>query len=626
MKKEKETTEERLKRRALEAYKKYQGDMTEQNNLRSVANDYFLGAPRKDDVKGRSTAISRDVFEIILWQLSDFVRIFLGGNHVVECRPQEQQDADISELIEDKVNFDMLKTNNGYKILYQFAFDAFLNKIGIVKYYWKRYYEYRFHRYYNAPESYVGDLKSQKIQGLKDGEGYKDRHIFDEIKLVSEEQRDPITGAVIQEAMFNVKCRERVRKSHPVAVNVPPEEFIYDVRMKDIEDPEHVIIHRMKVHKNALSKYGFSEDDIEEQAEYLSSSDSEMQSRFSDIGGLGFLTDDKDSDYVYVNECYLYDYDEEGNPIPKIVPIVGNKTGIIQDNEYGRPNFAIITPFMLSHRMTGLSTYDMASDIQDTQTKFLRMIIDNGHYQNNGVQIVNQYRVNMSPLVDGKKPGMKLTLKYDVSPNDCVANVPSPELPPVLNNIYTKIMPMVKGARTGITPLTQGLDTKSIVNRTSGGVGQHLSSAQGPRELMFRTFAETGIRDLFQGFVDMNLKFFDMEQAIEVNGKWQTVDPRRLEGRGKIDVSIDVGIGTGTKREQFNSMMMMFDRYAGMVKALGPRMPEVADIEEVKNITRKSWQLLGFKNTDEFVKPKGNTALAMGGGVGVAPGIPPGAA
>lgn len=620
---EKTTTEELLKKKVLDAYAKNIKEMTNLSSSRQTANDYFLGAPRSDDVKGRSKVISRDVFEIILWQLTDFVRIFLSGTQVVECRPQEGRDADISELLEDKINFDMLKLNKGFKILYQFAFDAFLNKVGVVKYWWKRYYEYRFHKYPSVSASYVRDMMNARVGGLDNINEVKEKHIFDKIEKVSDEVVDPLTGAVIQEAVYNVQCRERVRMSHPVAVNIPPEEFIYDVRMKDIEDTEYVIIHRMKIHKRSVSKYGFDQEDIEGEIKRFSEADAEIQSRFSDIGGINFITDDKDSDYVYVNECHIYDFDEEGNPIPKILFLIGNTVGKIEDNEYGRPNFAVITPFMLAHRMTGLSSYDMSSDIQDVQTAFLRMILDNGYYQNNGVQIVNQYRVNLAPLAEGKKPGMKLTMKYDVSPNDCIADIKSPELPASITNTYTKIMPMVKGARTGITPLTQGLDTKSIINRTSGGVSQHVSSAQGPRELIFRTFAETGIKDLFQGFVDMNLKFFDMEQAIEVNGNWINIDPRKLEGRGKIDVSIDVGIGTGTKREQFNNIMMMFDRYGGMAKILGPAMVRVAGLEELKNMVRKSWQLIGFKNTDEFVLPKANKI--MGGGiVGNQPGNPTG--
>jgi hypothetical protein len=164
---------------------------------------------------------------------------------------------------------------------------------------------------------------------------------------------------------------------------------------------------------------------------------------------------------------------------------------------------------------------------------------------------------------------------------------------------------MVKGARTGVTQFSQGLDPKAIANRTSGGVSQQMSASQGPRELIFRIFAETGVKDLFQGIVDMNMDFFDMEQAIQINGKWQTIDPGRLQGRGKIDVSIDVGIGTGTKREQFNNIMSMMQAYAGAAKVLGPMMPQVAGIEELKNMFRKSWTLVGFKNTDEFVLPKG---------------------
>jgi hypothetical protein len=255
--------------------------------------------------------------------------------------------------MQEKLNFDFKKLNTGFKILFQFFQDALLHKVGTVKYFWKREYKYKFHKYYGITQSELNYMKSQVIAGLDDPKKTVPLHIFDKEELVDEGGID-MTGMLI-EPTYNARCRERIRMSYPVAVNVPPEEISFNIDMKDRSDPDGVIIHRIKIHKRKLKDYGFTEDDISEEVAAFDSGFTEKESRFADLGGLGFVTDDKDSDFVYLNECYLYDFDEEGNPIPKIVPIIGRKTGKIQDNEYGVPNFAFITPFIISHRMVGPS-------------------------------------------------------------------------------------------------------------------------------------------------------------------------------------------------------------------------------------------------------------------------------
>lgn len=614
---------ERLKERALSAYKKYRPEMDTLANERIKANDYFFGDPDiLEYAKGTSKAVSKDLYETILWQLTDFVRIFLSGENVIELRPENEEDVEGAKLMEQKINFDFLRLNEGFKVLYQFALDAYLYRLGVVKYFWKREYEYKYHTYYGMSLSELNFHKSQMVGGLDDARKQVERYIIDEETLVSEGGIG-LDGILI-EPTFDIVCRERIRKSYPCAVNVPPEEISFNYNMKDRTDVDGVIIHRIKIHKRKLKEYGFDEDDIVKHIDEFENNSQELQSRFSDIGGLSFITDDAESDFVYVNECYLYDFDKDGNPIPMIVHIVGNKVGKVQINKYGKPNFAFVTPFILSHRMLGLSTYNNVEDIQDIQTAFLRMHLNNGYFQNNDTHIVNQFRVNTKSMADGKRPGLLMNMLIDSDPNSCIAALPTKPLAPTISNIYTKIMPESKGKRTGYTPFSMGMDPKALINRTSGGVSQHMNASQGPRELMNRCFAETGIKDLFQAFVDMNIDFFDQETSVRLNNKWITIQPGMLHG--KYDVSIDVGIGTGTKQDVFNRLMAMFDRYSAIVGALGPMTMQIFGFEEVKNILREGWELSGFKNTSKFVLPENVGGMPVGQPPGIGQPNPAGAA
>lgn len=616
---EKKGSGEALKDRALDAYKKHKPQMDTLAAERQKANTYFFGSKRGDEVKGRSEAISRDVFEIILWQITDLVRIFLSGQNVVEIRPEGHEDVDTAKLLEQKVNFDFLKLNKGFRTLFEFFFDALLYRVGTVKYYWKYEYDIVYRNFQNISQMDLEFLKQQKVRRL-DATGIQDvdKFIIDKVETASNGYMDENTGMLV-EPTFSVKGKERIFKSYPCVVSVPPEEISFNMDMKDRADKDGVIIHKIKIHKRKLREHGFKEEDINKQIEDYDQS-SELQSRFEDIGGLTFLTDDKDSEFIYMHECYLYDHDEHGNALPKIVKIIGNVVGEVIDNEYGVPNFAFITPFLMSHRMVGISTYNSTSHVQDIQTVFLRNILDNCYYQNNAGTIFNQYRVDMSKLSEGMKPGMKLTMLLDDNPNNCMASIPVTPLAPQMIQVHTKIMPDVRAGLTGINKFNQGMDPKAVVNRTAGGVSQQMTASQGPRELIARIFAETGVRDLFQGFVDMNLNFFDVGTSVQINDKWQMINPEMLRGRGKYDVTIDVAIGTGSARDRFNSLMGMMDRYGAAGQALGPLFFQgIASLEHIRNIFSEGWELLGFKNTSKFLHPEGigvQNGQGQGNGVG----------
>ena len=148
-----ENPNEVLKKRALDAYKKYKPNMDILANERVEANEYYYGEPRGDEVEGRSTVISRDLFEIVESQMPSFMRIFYGGQRVVEVNPQGADDEEKAKLMEEKINYDFQKLNNGFKILYQFFKDALLYKIGVVKYKWDKNPKWKSHEYENITES-----------------------------------------------------------------------------------------------------------------------------------------------------------------------------------------------------------------------------------------------------------------------------------------------------------------------------------------------------------------------------------------------------------------------------------------------------------------------------------------
>ena len=579
------STPQELKDRALREFKIVKADMETLRSERATALNYYFGELFGKEVEGRSKFVSMDLFETIEWIKPTLMRIFYGGQNVVEVSPQGRDDEPKAKLMEEKLNYDFKKQNPGFKILYQFFQDALLHKIGVIKYFWKTGHTFKFRKYKGITTTDIQDLIAKG-------------HIIDKTEIA----REAVPG--LQEALFNIKCREKKRFSKPVAVNIPLEEIYFRKDMKDREDENGIFIHRPLIHKKkAAKKYGITLEELDAEIENWES-EPEKSARFTDIGGVNFLTPDKDSDLVYDNEVYLYDIDEEGNAIPKIVSFIGTgeKEGhiIVQDNEYGKPNFAIISPIIVSHRLCGTSWEEAIKKIQEIRSFLARNIMDNISYQHNGARVVNSSRVHTDELINGLRPNLNIFTKGDQDPSTCIYQLPYTPLAPHTHTMFSQTTTEMKAALTGVNKFGQGLDPKAIIGRTKGGTNQVMTAAQQPIELLARIFAETGVRDLFQGFMDMNLSFFDQETAMQINQDWQNITPDMING--DFDLSIDVGVGTGSKDMIYQQLIGMLNIYSGTAKAIGPQfLTEVADFEKIRNIFRQSWEMLGFKNPDKYV-------------------------
>lgn len=590
---------EKLKKRALDAYKRNKSDMETLAKERREANTNYYGEPRGDEVTGRSKVISRDVFETIEGQMPALMKIFYGGQRVVEVSAQGKEDEPKSKLMEEKINFDFQKSNKGFKILYQFFKDALLHRIGVVNYMWDKTPIWKYHEYENVSETYIRDLEMGMLGNP---------HIIDEKVLVSE-------GGVSAEgfpvdAIYNIQCREKIKQSRPVFTNVKHEDINFPIDMVDVDDLEAVIDHRVRIHKRKLKEYGFNQEELDGMVEKYNTN-TDVQSRFEDVGGLSFLTDDKESEFVYLHQFYMYDFDESGNPIPKIVFMVGDKIGKVVVNKYGRPPFCFITPTILSHRLVGLSSEHAVRDIQDIGTAFLRIMLDSGYYQNIPVSVWNPFGVQNIP--EEFIPGTKILTEDDRDPRTVMSHLPSQQLPPQIANIYSQVLPKIKGRRTGLTDFAAGLDPKALATRTSGGISQLMNSSQQPLELIARCFAETGVRDIFVACMRMNIDFLDMETNIKINDEWVKIG--RDDINGLFDISIDVGIGTGSKDMIFNHLINMINVMGGIAGAIKDPMAiqQVFTLENVRNVLEAAWEMIGFKNAKGRFTANESNRAGIGG-------------
>lgn len=590
--------DETLVEKCLDMLKSTKEDMKQLNDERLKLYKAYRGDKLGNEIKGRSEIISTDVSNAIESFMPDLMEVFYGGQNVVEIRPQGIGDEEKARLMQEKINFDFQKGMNGYRILHDWLKDALIYKAGIVKWCWKvedkfKTVEYR-------------DLTDEQFYALQTDDFEIQEH-SEEVVVEAGFAPDMMGGMVMitpPVKIHSVKGKKKVHTSKPFVENVAPEEFIFDIKMKNREDG--FIAHkREKTADEIVKEYGIPKEDLTEYTDKLD--DILGQERFADLGGVGFFKAEKKKDCYYIYECYYPGSD-------KIVTLLGDKKLREEENTYGCPPFVIISPLLEPHRMIGRGIAELTLIYQQVHTALTRYIMDNIAFQSNGMNIVNPFRINTDDLLNSNKPGGIVRTKYDIDPNSAIFPVP---ITPLANQVY-QFREMSEGMKEnaiGITRYNQGLDAKSL-NRTATGISQIMSAAQKRIRFIARTLAETGVKELFQDLVTLNLNFFDSEASVKINDEWRTITPEDISG--EFDVIIDVGVGTGSTEVKVNQMMQMLQNYGMIASIAGPMVQQIYTLENVKNILKEIWECWGFKDTTKFVAPDMKGAMYAGAGIPMA--------
>ena len=88
---------------------------------------------------------------------------------------------------------------------------------------------------------------------------------------------------------------------------------------------------------------------------------------------------------------------------------------------------------------------------------------------------------------------------------------------------------LIGNRRTGVTEQSKGLDPKALQSTAKEGVGLLVTGAQERIELVARTLAETGFRDLFKGLLQEIIENPIPERMIRLRGKWTKVTPDQYD-------------------------------------------------------------------------------------------------
>lgn len=555
-------------------------DDTELNEDRDRALDYYYGravgrlAP--SDLPDRSSYVSRDVSDTIDWIMPALMKTFLAGDDIVSFSPRNAEDVPAAEQETDYVNHVVSDQNPVYEIFSAWFDDALIQKNGYVWAFWKT----------------EQDIEEERYSGL----------MLDQITLLTQDPEVQIaevneTPVGMDEMGMPVMAYDVVLKrtntnGRICIENIPPELCKVSWRHRNVrlQDAPFVGFDDY-ITLSDLREAGFDvDDDISDMVTSGSNSEETSfayRSRFS-IGNFNEMQDTNDPAAKVVRVRYRWmrvDFDGDGIAELRYLMLVGQE--ILVNEKTDIIPMASITPRIVAHNHIGRSVEEVVSDLQELKTQFTRGLIDNTILANNGRYGVDENVVNLDDMMLSRPGGM---VRVNGNPSGAIVPLQHHMLgQPVMAAM--EMIDSIRETRTGVTKYNMGQDAGTL-NKTATGISIINNAANQRIEWIARTFAETGVKEMFGIVHALTRKHQDKPAVVRLRNEWVTVDPR--DWKKRKDMTVSVGLGSINRQQQSGGIMQL-----GQVQkeafAAGIVTPE-----NVYNLAVEFAKAQGYKDTDKF--------------------------
>jgi hypothetical protein len=576
------------------------------SDSRTKSLEYYLGDKLGTEIDGRSQVVSTDVSDTIESLLPNLLRVFTASDKVVHCEPMTAEDVPMAAQATAYLNHVFYKENDGFQLLYNFFKDALIEKNGFLKIYWDDSEKVDYETYEN-----LSIVEKEALQDTKDEIETVEEEVFEDEsakekfeEVLKQYEMQGVDISQVQVPNFNLyNCKiKRIKKTGKVKIeSIPPEEFLIDRSAKTIEDADFVS-HKVLMTRSDLVAMGYPQDEVDE----LPKSDLDIYNdeetvRLADVDDYRISSStDTSTEKVLVYESYVkYDYDEDGiAELRKIVSAGADGHHILSNMPCDSVPFVTITPIPMPHRFYGRSISELVEDVQLMKSTVMRQLLDNMYLTNNNRVAVMDGMVNMDDLLTTRPGGIVRTKQ---PPNQVMqplqAQPISQQAFPLLNYLDS-----VREGRTGVSKEAQGLSPDTLNAKTATGVNALMQQTQMRSELIARVFAETGVKDLFKKIFELMVKYQDKEKIIMMSNQYIPVRP--TEWKDRFNISIVVGLGTGSKEQQTIMLNSILERQLQAFQIQGGKEMPMVNLKNMYNTLTKMVENAGLKNVETyFVDP-----------------------
>lgn len=550
--------------------------VTERYEIYGADKDYYRRKYPK--LSKRCDIVSTDVQDTIESTMPALMKTFFGSTDVVTVQgmdgtPDDEQRA---EKMQALINY-QLERQHFFMTFYQWAKDALITNLGIIKIDWERTYKETQERVTVLPEVYEQFVQQAAASGVQ----------------ILNAEYDQNGGVIVD------YVTKAIDKNQPRIMNILASEFRYSPEATSLDNADYVA-HRKIVSIDYLRKQAesglYEPEAVEEVAAKQTTPEyTNLDKENNDSIDEETNQTDTGRRKVVLYECYVninMSDDPNGQLTPMIITVAANTILRLEENTYERHPFFVLAPRIDPHKVWPKKGFvDLIAQIQHAKTAIIRQMIYSLALNNDSRLAVNTpMLLDINDVLEGRQ-----IVRINGDIKQAVQQLPPTEIQAWTFNML-EYLDAAKENRTGITRYNQGLDSNSL-NKTATGINIITQSSNQRLELIARIFAETGLRDMFKFLIKLNQLFVSQETVIRLTNEPMMIKPDDLDG--EYDLVINSGMGSGAKEQNLQDMQMLnvLMQQLGAVGMVGP--------QQIYNAAKKYIETIGFKNVDDFVmKPE----------------------
>ena len=550
---------------------------------RIKAQRYYDGRVDIGHEDGRSKVVSTKVRDTVRAVKPSLMRVFLSTAKPVEFTPKGPEDVASAEQATSFMHYEFSRLN-GYRVLNDVFHDALVKKQGIAKAYWMTYPSAEVHTF--------SDLSDDEYTYLLDDD---DVTVIEH--SVEYSMSVDVNGMEIEAPIHSVKLSRQQEKGELCIESVPPEEFFINRDARTLEDA-YIVAHRTEMRAGDLIAMGFDPEDVMKMGSLDSGSEMTEAEVFE---RRGYSSDQSDEDAndptmrnVTVTESYMrIDVDGTGVPILHKILCGGTAYEMLDYEPCDEIPFAKFEIDPEPHAFYGRSLAEIVIDDQDAATSILRGILDNVSMTNNPRLAIVEGQVDIDDVMNNEI-GAIVRMRQPGAVQDLTVPFVAGQTLGALSYLDGMVE-----QRTGVTRASMGLDPDAMQSTTKAAVTATVQAAAGQVEVMVRNLAD-GVKDLFGIMLRLYSKNVDEEQIMRLNGSFIPVDPRIWDG--SMDVSINVGLGTGREEEKMMGLNQALQMQMNVFQSYGPQ-NGIVSMTNIRNTLADLLAASGVRNADRYFAP-----------------------
>ena len=546
---------------------------------------YFDGEVDIGEEEGRSKVVATKVRDTIRAIKPSLMRVFLSTDKPVEYVPRGPEDVQMAEQATEYMHY-VFSEQNGYRVLNDVFHDALVKKTGVAKVYWDTYQEQENYEFY--------DLNEMEFRAITED---------DDIEILEHTTRMEMSidemGMSVENPKHDLKVVRYKDMGKMCIESLPPEEFFVDRNARNLETA-YAAIHRTEMRIGELIQMGYEYDDVKDLAGFQHSD------TFSDVEEYerrGYDDDYSDEDtqdpsmrVVAVAECYMkIDVDGTGIPVLHKVFLGGNNYKLLDYEPVAYLPFAVFEVDPEPHTFYGRSVADLIINDQDASTAMLRSVLDNVALTNSPRLEILDGAVNIDDLLNNEIGGIVRVKQPGAITPQAVPFVAGQTLA-ALQYLDVEIE-----NKTGVTKASTGLSPDALQSTTAAAVQATVQAQAAQIEVMARNLAEGGMRQMFKLMLKVMAENCEEEQMMRIAGAdYVPVDPRSWNL--SMDVSVNVGLGTGREEQKLAALMQTFQIQSQIMQGYGPQ-NGVVSLTQIRNTLADILALNGIRNSTRYFAP-----------------------